>query len=120
MNRLMALRVMEGYDSRQKLADAIREKAGGDTSKEISVSVIERMEKGAAPNPRWNIVSTLSQFFNVSPYFLMGETNGFDGAESNEKLRKWKAEAEAKPESKFEESYFGELKETFLQRINSL
>ena len=74
MTRLKKLRERKGICSQRELAHEINAWAGEDTSKQVSYASIARMEAGTA-NPRWNIVRALSKFFDVSPNYLMGETD---------------------------------------------
>lgn len=67
-NKLKELRMHKLIESQRELAIQINKKYGGNA---ISYATIATLERGEG-NPRWKTILMLSDFFGVTPQYLMG------------------------------------------------
>lgn len=67
-NRLKELRMHKLIESQRGLAIQINRKYGENA---ISYGTIATLERGEG-NPRWKTILMLSEFFDVTPQYLMG------------------------------------------------
>ena len=67
-NRLKELRMHKLIESQRELAIQVNKKYGGNA---ISYGTIATLERGEG-NPRWKTILMLSDFFGVTPQYLMG------------------------------------------------
>lgn len=67
-NRLKELRMHRLIESQRELARQINKKYG---SKTISNATLSKIENGDG-NPQWKTILILSEFFGVTPHYLMG------------------------------------------------
>lgn len=67
-NNLKKLRMYRLIESQRELASQINKKYGDKT---ISYATIAKIEAGEG-NPRWKTILILSDFFDVTPQYLMG------------------------------------------------
>ena len=66
--KLKELRMHRLIESQRELAIQINKKYGGNTISYATIATLER-ENG---NPRWKTILILSDFFSVTPQYLMG------------------------------------------------